>query len=85
MFRNKVSGHRVQAHRENTTDQQISHWLPSKKVNDKSVESQLHHSVDKFQARRWLRVNHQWSENVEERLKAHPQKLSKRGVKKTGL
>lgn len=76
MLTDKVSSHRVQAHRQDRAHNQVDHHFPAEKVHDNCVECQLDDCVDYLVPVRGLGVHNQRPEDVEERLQAHPEELA---------
>lgn len=81
----KVSGHRVQTHRQHGAHNQVDHYAPAEEVNDNRVEDQLDDCVDDLVLVWRLRIDDEWPEDVEEGLQTHPEELAQRGAEKFRL
>lgn len=75
----------MQSHRHQRSDDQIREHSPSETEHDDPIEGDLDDGIDDLELVRRLWVHHKWTDEIEERLEAHPTELTECGAKKLRL
>jgi hypothetical protein len=73
---NLITCNGMQSHGHQSSSDEISEHFPSETINDDCIKSDLDDEIDEFELRGGLGIHSQGTDEVEERLEAHPAELA---------